>query len=230
MELDKVLPLFQSASPDERARFLTNLLELLRPTEKYAINRRILQNTPFFDLFSHLPAEIALQIAEHLDPIEIIHLRQVSTRWKSLLSSKSLARSLIRSHYSNRSDLSDYQHEVEADPFRALRNLAFREYAGQVGLYTLRKKVAFSQQFAPWRNLKTVRQSPTLTYVILRGFEHSTSNTTSRDDTACWFLVPLAGHASGPALPLVNRQREALDKETIHAGDNFVVAVTLGTR
>ncbi|KAK6532244.1 hypothetical protein TWF281_006436 [Arthrobotrys megalospora] len=220
--LGEAVEAFEGASQKQRSHFIDALFASLRPSEKYALHAKLLQDNYFFDIFGSLPIEISLQIAERLDPKEIVLLRQVSSRWKSILSSKQLARDLIRVYYSSRSDFPYYANQFRQDPFSALRNLAFREYAGQTGLfrlktiYNLSSKIINQNCFFGFLGC-----SDNLQYVVFENLRQCSLPTTSQ-----LYLIDIKNYPPQGVISLINKHREALDPELIHVSSHCIAGVT----
>ncbi|KAF3901943.1 hypothetical protein ABW21_db0209065 [Orbilia brochopaga] len=216
MALSKALDAFREANLDDRSALLSSLFKLLSVSEKLTIHKLLVKGGFYFDAFGKLPTEVALQIAEDLPPRDIFSLRRVSKQWKRVLSSTSLARTMIRKHYSDHKQVLKYSSYIESDPFRAFRNLVFRDYAIEHGVCGLRQRSEVPDDWPSWT---IVAHPPSLNYALV------TCNTLPH-----YLLVPLAGSGPRTYVPLINYQREALEKATVHAGEKFVVAVTMATR
>ncbi|KAF3939655.1 hypothetical protein ABW19_dt0204519 [Dactylella cylindrospora] len=136
-----------------------------------------------------------------------------------MLSSNDLAQIIIRKHYSLRSDLPDYKEQLNSNhAFFALRNLAFREFAGQTGLFRLRRKTFLNHPDIGDNFVFTnVKYSPSLGYALVFG------SSPRRDASSC-FVVNLNGDTA-EITPLMSTRREPFEEDCIHAGDHYIVAV-----
>ncbi|KAK6501108.1 hypothetical protein TWF481_008956 [Arthrobotrys musiformis] len=222
--LDEALTAFKTASQGERIQFLDKLFHSFRPSEKYAMRDKLEADNYFFDIFGSLPLEISLQIAEALDPTDIINLRRVSSRWKSLLSSPHLARKVVQMHYSRRSDLPSYSQQLKQDPFSVLRNMAFKDYAGEAGLCKLRTRFDFSSTDIPQCKeslFPALNLSADFRYAI---FDCIRQDSTS--DTYQWYLIDMNKGQNQQPMPLVNRNKEILGKGSVHVGTCCAAGVT----
>ncbi|KAK6518463.1 hypothetical protein TWF506_005617 [Arthrobotrys conoides] len=227
LALDEVLEAFRIASQRERIQFLDSLFDSFLPSEKHALQEKLRSTNYYFDIFGSLPTEISLQIAEDLDPKDIIRLCRVSLRWKFILSSPQLARKTVQTSYSKRSDLPSYARQLEEDPFSALRNIAFKEYAGESGLFKLKTEYDFSFSEIPRYKdsfFVGLNASVGLEYAI---FDHIRQG--SSPETYQWYLVDLNKGQSQMPILLVNKQREILDKGSAHAGTGCAAAITLSS-
>ncbi|KAK6341701.1 hypothetical protein TWF696_008769 [Orbilia brochopaga] len=220
MALARALDAFREANLDERAGFLSSFFKLLTTSAKHSLHD-LLQNDKFyFDVFGNLPTEIALQVAEYLSPRSVFGLRRVAKRWNRLLSSEALARSMIRKHYWDRTDLYMYDSYIESEPCRALKNLAFKEHASEQGLYRLRKLVVARKLPGDWTECSAISYPPSLRYAVV-------GNRMLFVDSLDFFVIPLTeSDAQIVPIPLVNKNREVLYGPKLHAGEKFVVAIT----
>ncbi|KAF3200530.1 hypothetical protein TWF192_010720 [Orbilia oligospora] len=227
LALNQALEGFKTSSQRERIQFLNALFDSFLPSEKYALQEKLRTANCYFDIFGFLPVEISLQIAEDLDPKDIIRLRRVSLRWKSLLSSSQLAKKITYIYYAKRSDLHFYARQLEEDPFSALRNIAFKEYSGESGLFKLKTGYDFSFSGIPQDGdgfFVALKVSVGLEYAI---FGHTRQG--SLPETYQWYLVDLNRGQSQTPAPLVNKRREILDKRSAHVGAHCAAAVTLNS-
>lgn len=227
LALNEALEAFKTACHKERIQFLDGLFDSLLLSEKHFLQKKLEANNYYLDIFGSLPFEVSLQIAEDLDPKDIIRLHRVSSRWKCLLSSPQLARKIVRAHYSKRSDLPSYAHQLKEDPFSALRNIAFKEYAGETGLFKLKHEYDFSFADIPQGKdsaFVCLNASVGLEYAVFDHIRQSPAH-----DTYQWYLIDLNKGQSQKPTPLVNRQREILDKGSAHVGAYCAAAITLDT-
>ncbi|KAF3162889.1 hypothetical protein TWF225_002098 [Orbilia oligospora] len=227
LALNEALETFKTSGQRERIQFLNALFDSFLPSEKYALQEKLRTANCYFDIFGFLPVEISLQIAEDLDPKDIIRLRRVSLRWKSLLSSSQLAKKIAYIYYAKRSDLHFYARQLEEDPFSALRNIAFKEYSGESGLFKLKTGYDFSFSGIPQDRdgfFVALKVSVGLEYAI---FSHTRQG--SLPETYQWYLVDLNRDQSQTPAPLVNKHREILDRRSAYVGAHCAAAITLNS-
>ncbi|KAK6347777.1 hypothetical protein TWF718_005603 [Orbilia javanica] len=227
LAFDEALEVFRACSLEERVQFLNDFYDSLRPSEKHALHKKLESDNYYVDILGSLPREIALQVAEELDPKDVISLRRVSTRWKAILTTPHLARKVAEAHYSKRSDFPSYSHLLQEDPLSALQNIAFKQHAGETGLFRLRTGYDFGSSNIPRGEDSTfvaLNASVGLEYAIFNYLQFSMAPATGH-----WYLVDLnKGQSQVPVL-LLDRQREALDKGTAHVGTHCAAAITLSS-
>ncbi|KAJ6262844.1 hypothetical protein Dda_1401 [Drechslerella dactyloides] len=227
MALADAIDAFAKAQTNDREKFLREVFKLFEPSERNIV-RQLLQDANFhFDILVNLPGELRLMIYDYLPPRDLFSNRQVSRRWRDVLSSEQLAHKMTCMNYSMCTDFSEYNGYLKTDPLRALRNLAFREYATREGLVRLRKKIDVNRLPSSRPNRRrdwaVKGYPPSLNYVVVR--EVSTDSPSSFSDVKL-LLVPLVGSSGRADIELLNPQREQLWEKPFHPGEYFVAAVT----
>ncbi|KAK6543296.1 hypothetical protein TWF694_000052 [Orbilia ellipsospora] len=218
--LGEAVVVFDRASLQDRTSFVSHLFDHLRPSEKHILHSRLLEDNFFFDIFGQLPLDIALHVADYLDPRDIILLRRVSPRWMFLLSSKDLARRLAQKYYRTRVDFPDYLPQIQDDPFSVLRNLTFRRHAGERGIYKLRTKKTFGSDPQGGIQFMPLNHPPNLSYALL--------NCNNQITGSQLVLLKTKGSPSDDKMiPLLNSRRESLAPGSLLAADSCIVALTL---
>ncbi|KAF8427785.1 hypothetical protein EV426DRAFT_367537 [Tirmania nivea] len=87
---------FSTLPQEDRRKFLTEFASHFRPSDWWHLDRLLQQQTIYrrFDIVPALPIELAVQVLQYLQLPELFLNRRVSRRWRNLLSSDAICRSL----------------------------------------------------------------------------------------------------------------------------------------
>ncbi|KAH8690957.1 hypothetical protein BGW36DRAFT_389670 [Talaromyces proteolyticus] len=94
-EISQIANAFTSLPPQARQTALDQLLDALHTNEWRELNRRATHALQR-DIVGCLPLEIVVEIAQYLEPRDILRFQRVSKRWRTVLSSNNIYIPILR--------------------------------------------------------------------------------------------------------------------------------------